>query len=211
MGLGDLYEGPAPQLWYGTLGMPRGAEVAARAFDGVLLTCCMTPTATQQAVQRLCTACERIGRDPATLRIAQCVITAPDLADEETRELVHARCLTYLQAPDFGRWLVRLNGWDPGVRERLISHPLLRPDRGLIDHARHRAEMGELASLVPDEWMRESSAMGSAAECVTTLQQFRDAGADELVTYGSTPAQNAQLASLWRRASSSIPRRVAVT
>jgi hypothetical protein len=33
---------------------------------------------------------------------------------------------------------------------------------------------------------------------VRTLQDFRDAGADEVTTYGSTPAQNAELIAAWR-------------
>jgi 5,10-methylenetetrahydromethanopterin reductase len=34
--------------------------------------------------------------------------------------------------------------------------------------------------------------------CVAKLQQFRDAGADEIATYGSTPGQNAELIDAWR-------------
>jgi hypothetical protein len=45
--------------------------------------------------------------------------------------------------------------------------------------------------------MLESCAIGSAQDCVASLQRFRDAGADEIVTYGSTPAQNAGLAAAW--------------
>jgi alkanesulfonate monooxygenase SsuD/methylene tetrahydromethanopterin reductase-like flavin-dependent oxidoreductase (luciferase family) len=61
----------------------------------------------------------------------------------------------------------------------------------------HRAELLGPAALLPDEWMRESCALGSVAECVDTLRRFRDAGADEIATYGSTPVQNAGLASAW--------------
>lgn len=32
---------------------------------------------------------------------------------------------------------------------------------------------------------------------MASLEHFRDAGADEIVTYGSTPAQNARLAAAW--------------
>lgn len=45
--------------------------------------------------------------------------------------------------------------------------------------------------------MSESCALGSVDQCVATLARFRDAGADELVTYGSTPNQNAALAAAW--------------
>jgi hypothetical protein len=49
--------------------------------------------------------------------------------------------------------------------------------------------------------MQQSCALGSVTECVQTLQRFRAAGADEIVTYGSTPNQNAALADAWRRSS----------
>ena len=37
-----------------------------------------------------------------------------------------------------------------------------------------------------------------------TLRRFRAAGADEIVTYGSTPNQNAALADAWRQASTPV-------
>jgi hypothetical protein len=49
--------------------------------------------------------------------------------------------------------------------------------------------------------MRASCAIGSVAECVTALRRFRAAGVDEIVTYGSTPGQNAALAAAWRESS----------
>jgi 5,10-methylenetetrahydromethanopterin reductase len=46
--------------------------------------------------------------------------------------------------------------------------------------------------------MQQTSALGSVQHCVAKLQQFRDAGADEIATYGSTPGQNAELIGAWR-------------
>ena len=54
------------------------------------------------------------------------------------------------------------------------------------------------ARLVPDAWMSQTSAVGPVDDCVKTLQAFRDAGTDELATYGSSPAQNAGLIRAWR-------------
>jgi alkanesulfonate monooxygenase SsuD/methylene tetrahydromethanopterin reductase-like flavin-dependent oxidoreductase (luciferase family) len=62
----------------------------------------------------------------------------------------------------------------------------------------HRHEMMEPAELVPDEWMADVSAIGTTEQCVASLQRFRDAGADEIATYGSTPGQNAKLIARWR-------------
>jgi len=154
---------------------------------------------TRDAVERVREACERVDRDPASVRICQCVVTAPDLSEEEWRALAHARAVTYLQAPEYGRSLVRANGWDWAPVEKLRSHPQFRTSgEEMADTAFHRVELMEPARLVPDEWMRASCAWGTVDECVEQLQRFRDAGADEIATYGSTPGQNARLIAAWR-------------
>jgi 5,10-methylenetetrahydromethanopterin reductase len=191
---------PPPAVWFGTLGQRLGAKAAAAGFDGVLLPPVFTPGATRTIVDRLHHECLEIGRDPATLRICQSVITAPDLDDTETRTLAHARAVTYLDAPGYGETLVALNGWDPGVLEKLRDHDLFRGMDSVSDLKFHRADLLGPAALVPDEWMTESCAIGSVSECVATLRRFRDAGADEIVTYGSTPGQNGALAAAWAAA-----------
>lgn len=195
--LGDVYHGEQPKVWYGTFALPKAANAIARSFDGVLLPPVLTPAATAAAVARIRQACERIGRDPASVRISQCVITAPDLSDDETRALAHARAVTYLQAPEYGDALVRANDWDPGPVEKLRSHSQFEGSQEMADLAYHRIQLMEPARLVPDEWMKETCALGSIDECVDQLQRFRDAGADEIATYGSTPGQNAGLIETW--------------
>jgi alkanesulfonate monooxygenase SsuD/methylene tetrahydromethanopterin reductase-like flavin-dependent oxidoreductase (luciferase family) len=94
--------------------------------------------------------------------------------------------------------LVRLNDWDPAVLTQLREHEQFA-DMGTVvsDLSFHRRELLGPASLVPDAWMEESCALGSVDACVKTLQRFADAGVDEIVTYGSTPNQNAELARAW--------------
>lgn len=196
--LGDVYHGPAPQVWYGTFGLPKAAAAVARSFDGVLLPPMYTPQATRAAVERLHAACERADRDPATLRICQCVVTAPDLSDDEARALAHARAVTYLQAPEYGNSLAKANGWDPTLLTPLREELAQAVTGQMADTAFHRIELMESARHVPDDWMAESCAFGTVDDCVATLQRFRDAGADEIATYGSTPGQNAGLIAAWR-------------
>ncbi|GAA4736960.1 TIGR03857 family LLM class F420-dependent oxidoreductase [Actinomycetospora chibensis] len=203
--LGDAYDGPPPEIWFGTFALPVAARTVAASFDGVLLPPVMTPDATRAAVARLREACKRADRDPATLRICQCVITAPDLDDEETRAVAHARAVTYLQAPEFGDALLRANDWDREPAERLRSHPMFRGHGEIADVNFHRTELAEPARLVPDAWMQEAGALGSTADCVETLARFRDAGADEIATYGSTPGQNAALLGAWRERRALLP------
>jgi hypothetical protein len=99
--------------------------------------------------------------------------------------------------------LVRLNGWDPAPLARLRDHEQFKSMSTTVsDLSFHRVDLLGPAALVPDEWMEQACALGSVAQCVETLRRFREAGADEIVTYGSTPNQNAALAAAWRDAGS---------
>jgi probable F420-dependent oxidoreductase len=199
--LEDVHNLQPPPVWFGTMGQPLGARSAAACFDGVLLPPVFTPEATATIVSRLRRECERIDRDPATLRICQSVITAPDLDEMETRALAHARAVTYLDAPGYGEMLVQANGWDPAPLKQIRDHDQFRDMNASVSDLRfHRNELLGPASLVPDEWMEQSCALGPIAHCVEALQRFRAAGADEIVTYGSTPNQNAALVDAWREA-----------
>ena len=200
LAIADRHEGPDPEVWFGTFGLPKAAAAAARAFDGVLLVPNMTPEATHASVTRIREACERIGRDPRSIRIAQCVITAPELDELETRQVAHGRAVTYLQAPGYRDALIRVNGWDPDIVRRLAAHELFGGTDVIADNRFHRSELLGPAALVPDSWMEESCALGSVSACVKSLRRFRDAGADEIVTYGSTPGQNAELVRAWTAA-----------
>lgn len=201
MRMDDRHDGPDPEIWYGTFGLDKGAQLAAQCMDGVLLIPNLTPEATQASVARIRAVCERVDRDPATLRIAQSVVTAPELSDIETRQICHARALTYLQAPGWGDTLVRMNGWSADTLTEVRSHAQLQGHDTIADSVYHRAELAEPSRAVPDEWMLDSCAIGSVAECADQLQRYRDAGVDEIVTYGSTPGQNAALACEWQRRS----------
>jgi probable F420-dependent oxidoreductase len=194
----ETYDGPAPELWLGSFANPKGAATIAAAYDGVVLPPVLTPHATKAAVARIHAACERIGRDPATVRICQAVITAPDLDEEEFRQLAHGRATTYFVYPGYGENLARVNGWDEQVVLNVRNHPIFSGLGKVADMEMHRHQMMDAAALIPDEWMLDSSAFGTAAECAANLQRFVDAGADEIATYGSTPQQNAGLLTAWK-------------
>lgn len=198
MSVHERYPGPPPRIWIGSYGYPKAAKVIAEHADGVLLTPMMTPVAVHDAVQRIRQACERNDRDPATIRICALVVTAPDLDEFETRAMAHGRMVTYLTYKEAGDALLSANKWDPKVAEDLRNHELFRGLRRVPDLTFHRHQMMEVAALIPDEYMLDCSALGSVNECVTSLERFIDAGADEIVTYGSTPAQNAELVAAWR-------------
>jgi 5,10-methylenetetrahydromethanopterin reductase len=201
MGLKDIYEGPAPEIIVGNFGLPRSASMVARtpAIDGILLPAMLTPLGASRAAAFIRQACERADRDPVSVRIFLELPTAPELSDEETRQIVHARAVTYLQPVAWGRSYELLNDWDPAVLQRLREHPQFAAIDGVLaDLNFHRVQLTEPAKMLPDQWMTDAAAIGSIDSCVRKLQEFRDAGVDEICTYGSTPAQNAKLVAAWR-------------
>lgn len=205
LGLADLYEGPDPEIICGVFGLRQGAEMVAScaAVDGLLMPAMVTPTGVSRAARNIREACERVGRDPSGIRIMVEVVTAPGLSDAETRQLAHARAVTYLQPDAWARSYSLLNGWDPGTIQRMREHPQFTGvGDGLADLTFHRRQLAEPARMIPDEWMHEACALGSVEDCVRKIQEFRDAGADEVATYGSTPGQNAELVAAWRARSS---------
>jgi probable F420-dependent oxidoreductase len=196
--LRDTYDGPAPQVWSCILGGPVAARAAARAFDGVILTPFLLPEAVERTVGYIREECEKIGRDPAEVRVCHPIVTAPELDDYETRLLAHARAVTYFQMPSFAKALSAFNGWDgEGLLAKFAEHEQLRGVAS-ADQSFHRKDLLGPASLIPDSWMEQTCGIGSVAACVKTLQDFRDAGADELALYGSYPEQNAALIAAWR-------------
>lgn len=192
---------PRPEIWYCTYGGPKAAAACADpVFDGVMLYPFLTAEAVHAAVTRMRGACEAAGRDPASLHVCHPIVTAPELDDFTTRAYAHARAVTYLEWPGHGEWLTSSNGWDQSVLAELRAHRQFATlTNGAVDQTFHRAQLMEPAKLVPDAWMEESCAIGSVEHCVDVLRSYRDAGADEIAIYGSTPAENAALIAAWRR------------
>jgi 5,10-methylenetetrahydromethanopterin reductase len=196
----ETYHGPQPPIWIAGFCHDRGAAVAAEAYDGVILPPMLTPQATAAAVARLRRACERIERDPSSIRIVQPVVTAPEMDDFEARSISTGRLVTYLQYPYYGDVLATANGWDLATVRRMREHPQLTSASRVGDLTFHRHQMVDgPGSVIPWSWVLDCSAIGTVDECVTSLQRFIDAGADEVTTYGSSPRQNAALIEAWRK------------
>jgi hypothetical protein len=71
--------------------------------------------------------------------------------------------------------------------QKLRDHPQFKSTRRIADTAFHRVELMEPARLIPDEWVEDTCALESIDYCVSQLQRFSDARADEIATYASTP------------------------
>lgn len=219
--LTDLPEPPPPEIWFAHYGGPVASRVAANpAFDGAAMSVLLTPDAMRRSIEITRQECERIGRDSSTLRILAAVGTAPDV-DESlatnpmlsnpaygdgpiTIDSLKALIALTIQQPTTGIPFARRNGWDEETYRKIEHHRIFRNMNGTTgelaaDHQiRNRMEMMEAAQLVPDSWVHASCAVGSASDCVSKLEEFRESGADEIGIYVSTPLQNAGVIEAWR-------------
>jgi hypothetical protein len=103
---------------------------------------------------------------------------------------------TYMQIPGYGELIVRANGWDPAVLQRLRTHPVL--DGRLADATEFTDdELRRLRDVYPEAWLRESNAVGSAVHCAQRIaDQFR-AGAAGVVLHASRPDELGALLAAW--------------
>jgi probable F420-dependent oxidoreductase len=218
----DLYDGPSPEVWHTHMGGPKACGVSADpAFDGAMVGFIATPTATRNSVKWLRDRCEAIGRDPSTLHICVPVCTAPDASPEEmktllrnpsygsgvvTMETLKMFAALFMTQPSTATGVVRRNGWDERVIADVVNHPVFSGLGAEADFLiRDRDQAMRVASLVPDEWVEEACAVGTTSHCVDKLEEFIDAGADEIALYTSTPAQNAAVVAEWRRRRYPVP------
>jgi 5,10-methylenetetrahydromethanopterin reductase len=196
--MADRYDGPAPQIYSVNLGGPKASRTAASPlFDGVYLQPFMTVEAVRNAVGWIREEAERIGRDFSTMRIVAPIISAPEMSEQRERAYMHARMVTYISQPGMLQSYQRINDWDPALARPVREHPMFAEDPDRVDHNFHREQLLEVAGLVPDEWVYPTSLTGSLDDCVAKMQEYRDAGADEICFYGSTTAENAGLIAAW--------------
>ena len=205
--MADAYPGSPPQVYSVNLGGPKASRVAASPlFDGVYLQPFMTVEAVHNSATWIREECERIGRDFSTMRIVAPIVSAPEMSEERERAYMHARMVTYISQPGMIEVWEKLNGWSPRLADPVRDHEMFREDPDRVDHRFHREDLMEVAKLVPDEWAYGTSLFGSVADCVARMQEYRDAGADEICFYGSTPAENAGLIRAWREHSNARTR-----
>src|SRR5262249_11898729 len=98
--------------------------------------------------------------------------------------------------PGYGELIVRANGWDPGVLERLRAHPVL--DGRIADATEFTDdELRRLRDVYPESWLQDSNAVGSAAHCAQRIADQLRAGAAGVVLHASTPDQMGPLLDAW--------------
>ena len=167
---------------------PKATDLSARVFDGVFIGCELTVEATRAICTRLREACERVGRDPASLWICNTMLCAPDLSEQELLLRMNARIITHFSFPGIASLLVRENGWDQSRMDAIMRTPELSGDV-IADQAYTRDQLVELGKRIPQEWVETGCAVGTSEQVAVRLQEYLDAGLDHLVLHGSAPDQ----------------------
>src|SRR5262249_9917923 len=109
----------------------------------------------------------------------------------ELRHVVR-RMTTYMQIPGYGELIVRANGWEPAVLDRVRAHPVL--DGRIADATEFTDdELRALRDIYPAEWLRDSNAVGSAAHRAQRIVDQFAAGAAGVVLHASSPDQMTRL------------------
>lgn len=198
--LTDKHEGPSPPIIFTAIG-PKSLEFAGAYCDGVLLHPFVSPEGVRNSTRIVRDAAERAGRDPMTVRIHHNVIVAPDLPKDEEDAVVRGRAITYFELPGFGDLIVEINGWDKAVLDAVRAHPKIAALNGKpADQAYTRQELVDVGQLLPQQWIDEGAAVGTAAQCADRLMAYLDAGADEILLHGSAPKDMGPLTAELRRA-----------
>jgi 5,10-methylenetetrahydromethanopterin reductase len=197
--LTDRYEGPPPPIVFTAMG-PKALAFGGTHCDGVLLHPFFSPAGVAASTKIVRDAAEQAGRDPMSVRIYHNIIVAPDLPKDEEDAVVRGRAVTYFELPTFGELIVDINGWDRTVLDTLRAHPMIAKLHGKpADQAYTRQELVEVSRILPDQWMREGAAMGTAAQCADQLMVYLDAGADEILLHGASPFDMGPLATELKR------------
>jgi 5,10-methylenetetrahydromethanopterin reductase len=188
-----------PRLLLAAVG-PRTLALAGSHFDGALLHPLLTPDAVARSVALARAGAESVGRDPDAVCCVAAVVTACDVDAAATDLAIRARAAGYFHVAGLGDALVAANGWD---RRALAAYRDLPVFAGLegrqADKVLSRAQLVESSRSLPDAWIAEASVAGDGPRCAARLHVYLDAGADELILHGSTPADYATLAAAFRR------------
>lgn len=186
-----------PPLFLAALG-PKTQELAGAHFDGVLLHSHWTDRAVAECAARVARGAERAGRDPRSVQIWSCLVTACALPEPVELRHVVRRMTTYMQIPGYGELIVDANGWDRGVLEKLRAHPLLQ---GRFADATEFSddELRQIRDVYPREWLEDGNAVGSPEHCARRIRDQFAAGASGVVLHASAPREMTALLEAYAR------------
>ena len=158
-----------------------------KLYDGTHLHTFMSDRALSDAVDNVRRGEAAAGRTPGTVKNWSVLATACEVSEEKYLKYIIARLATYLQFPNYGEVLVRINGWDEEVLHRFRGHPAVTAVGGLIDSVATPAQLAEVAKLIPEEWT--PAAVGTAKRCAERWVDQFNAGANGIIIHASTPEE----------------------
>ena len=150
----------------------------------------------QRVIRTVRDEAERVGRDPASVRIWSCCAVVGDWLAEDVRlKKTVGRMATYLQG--YGDLMVRTNEWDPAVLERFRADPFVAGFRCAIANTATTAQLEHVATLIPSEWLA-AAGLGTAKECAAAVLRQMDLGADSVIIHGAAPSELAPMVEAYR-------------
>lgn len=159
---------------------------AGRIYDGAHLHTFMSDQALRDAVGHFRAGEAEVGK-PGDGKLWSVLATGCDLAEEKYLKLIVARLATYLQFPNYGEALVRVNGWDMDILKSFRAHPDVKNVGGAIDSVASLDQIARIDKLIPQEW--RPAAVGDARTCAQRWVDQFSAGADGIIIHASTPEE----------------------
>lgn len=183
------YDGPPPRLMISAVG-PRTLAMGGEVYDGVITRPFLSADALTRSVEHVRAGARAAGRDPAEVRIVHALVVGPGLPADQESAILGGRLVRYLHRPGgSAEMLPELNGWDQSVVETIRAHPFIVAARESGRRDFTLDELGRVADeVVPEQWIRESAAVGTPAECARRIRDYLAAGADEVILHGNVPS-----------------------
>ena len=165
----------------------KSLEFAGGVFDGVYLSTFFSDEAVKKSVELVKRGAEKAGRDPDSVKVWTVLATVHEPDENRYLKDVVARMATYLQAPDIGKFLLDINGWDHAVWDAFKANPTVAGMLGGIDSVATLDQLREIRALIPEEWY--PAAIGDAETCAKRWVDQFNCGADGVIIHASTPKQ----------------------
>ncbi|MXW51243.1 MAG: LLM class flavin-dependent oxidoreductase [Gammaproteobacteria bacterium] len=185
LGYSDYVKEDVPILFVGF--GPRSLKNAGKIYEGAHLHTFMSPEAVARAV-----GCIREGEREAGKKVGQAKVwtvlaTLCNPTEEKYLEYITARLASYLQVPDYGEGLAKINGWDVEQLKEFRQQPAVTSVGSWIDAVASFDQFAAIDKVLPQEW--RSAAVGTPRECAERWLEEFEAGADGIIIHACTPEE----------------------
>ena len=178
-------------------------EWAGRLCDGVIYNSLWSPAAAQRSTEVVRRGATLAGRDLKSVKVWSILVTASDVSEEVVLNTIIRRMNTYILVPPMFDALCELNGWDPGVAQRIRDELKSfdgAPKPGFLGDEHTTRDLDQLRHMrdfYPQQWLDEGVALGTAKHCIGKVLERFDADLDGILFHGTHPANLESLLKLW--------------